>query len=134
MDRTNVSKFTNQPISNNIENELSADEKQRKFFDNYYSNVESVDGAQFDIIRGFLLSKKFDESTVNNLAITLLEVAKEQQIDPTDLITQLDDVDNKLKLNTLLCILLNTTRNRTSILGFNQSNIISDKITRTILA
>ena len=33
----------------------------------------------------------------------------------------------------LLCILLNTTRNRTSILGFNLDKIISTNISRTIL-
>ena len=134
MSITNISEHTNHPFGDNVAKEFTADEKQQKFFDNYYTKVDSVDPAHFDIVRGFLIGKGFDESTIDNLSITLLEVAREQDINPVDLIKQLDDVDNKLKLNTLLCILLNTTRNRTSILGYSLGKTVSSNISRTILA
>jgi len=131
---TDIIENTNVPVNDNIDKELTPDEKQRKFFGNYYKKVGSVDPAQFDIVRGFLLGKKFEESVVDNLTISLLEVAKEQELNPTDMVKQLDEIDGKLKLNTLLCILLNTTRNRTSIIGFNQTKTINANILRTVLA
>ena len=131
---TDTIEKTNVPVNNNIDKELTPDEKQRKFFGNYYKQVGSVDPAQFDIVRGFLLGKKFEESVVDNLTISLLEVAKEQELNPMDMVKQLDEIDGKLKLNTLLCILLNTTRNRTSIIGFNQTKTINANILRTVLA
>ena len=85
-------------------------------------------------MRGFLVGKKFDESTVDNLVISLLEVAKEQDLSIPDLIAQLDGLEDTLQLNTLLSLLLNTTRNRTSVLGFEQTTAVSDNISRTILA
>ena len=50
------------------------------------------------------------------------------------MVQQLDDIEDKLKLNTLLCILLNTTRNRTSVLGYSTAKTVSTKIQRAILA
>ena len=131
MSVTNITEHTNLPYE---DAKITADEKQRKFFDSYYTKDASVDPAQFDIVRGFLVGKKYDETAIDNLTISLLEVAKEQQLNPIDMIQQLDDIDDRLKLNTLLCILLNTTRNRTSILGYTQAKIVSTNISRTILA
>lgn len=130
---TNITQKTNLPIHDSKYSELSVDDKQRQFFSNYYTQVDSVDPALFDLVRGFLVGKNFDESTVDNLAISLLEVAKEQDLSIPDLIQQLEGVENTLKLNTLLSILLNTTRNRTSILGFQQTESIVKNISRTIL-
>ena len=96
MSYTNFTEHTNLPVNDNIDKNLSSDEKQRKFFGSYYTKTESVDPAQFDIIRGFLLGKKFGETVVDNLAISLLEVAKEQGLNPIDMMQQLDDIDDKL--------------------------------------
>jgi len=131
---TNFVENTNFPVDDQVSDQMSADAKQRKFFDNYYTKVGSVDPAQFDIVRGFLLSKGLDEASIDNLTISLLEVSKEQGLNPVDLVKQLDDVKDKLKLNTLLCILLNTTRNRTSILGYSEAKLVSTNIQRAILA
>jgi len=131
---TNFVENTSFPIQEQADQSFSSDKKQRKFFDNYYTKVDSVDPAQFDIVRGFLLGRGLDTSTVDNLTISLLEVAKEQQLDPVELIDQLELVEDKIQLNTILCILLNTTRNRTSVLGYSQATVISEKIQRAILA
>ena len=85
-------------------------------------------------MRGFLQRKNLEETSIDNLTISLLEVAKEQQLNPIDMVQQLDDIEDKLKLNTLLCILLNTTRNRTSVLGYSTAKTVSTKIQRAILA
>ena len=77
---TNITQKTNLPIHDSKYSELSVDDKQRQFFSNYYTQVDSVDPALFDLVRGFLVGKNFDESTVDNLAISLLEVAKEQDV------------------------------------------------------
>ena len=129
----NVNK-TNLPIFDDTFAEFTQDEKQKQFFSNYYTQVDSINPAHFDIVRGFLVGKKFDESTVDNLVISLLEVAKEQDLSVPDLIAQLDGLEDTLQLNTLLSLLLNTTRNRTSVLGFEQTTAVSDNISRTILA
>ena len=129
----NVNK-TNLPIFDDTFAEFTQDEKQKQFFNNYYTNVDSVNPAHFDIVRGFLVGKNFDASTVDNLVISLLEVAKEQDLSVPDLIAQLDGLEDTLQLNTLLSLLLNTTRNRTSVLGFEQTTAVSDNISRTILA
>ena len=131
---TNFVENTSLPIHENADGNFSSDVKQRKFFDNYYTKVDSVDPAQFDIVRGFLLGRELEVSTVDNLTITLLEVAKEQQLDPVELIDQLELVDDKIQLNNILCILLNSTRNRTSVLGYGQATVVNTNIQRAILA
>ena len=122
------------PVNTSRSGKLSEDQKRQRFFDNFYTKVQSVDPAQFDIVLGFLDGRGYDDTIKRNLAISLLEIAKEQNVNPVDLINQLDEVKDSLKLNTLLCILLNTTRNRTSILGFKKTTSINSTVQRTILA
>ena len=131
---TNFVENTAFPVDEHAADQMSADAKQRKFFDSYYTKVGSVDPAQYDIVRGFLQRKNLEETSIDNLTISLLEVAKEQGLNPIDMVQQLDDIEDKLKLNTLLCILLNTTRNRTSVLGYSTAKTVSTKIRRAILA
>lgn len=131
---TNYYKNTSLPVNTTEKGKPSLDDKREAFFGNYYSKVQSVDPAQFDLIIGFLEGRGYDESVKRNLAISLLEIAKEQNVNPVDLINQLDEVKEELKLNTLLCILLNTTRNRTSVVGFSRTNQINNTVKRTILA
>jgi hypothetical protein len=131
---TNYYKSTAMPVNNTPSGKLSDEEKRQRYFNNYYTKVQSVDPAQFDIVLGFLDGRGYDDTVKRNLAISLLEIAKEQNVDPIDLINQLSEVQDSLKLNTLLCILLNTTRNRTSVLGFRKSTQINSTVQRTILA
>lgn len=131
---TNYYKNTAVPVNNNADGSLSSDDKRRRYFDNYYTKTTSVDPALFDIVSGFLEGRGYDKTTKDNLSITLLEIAKEQQVDPIELVKQLEIVPDKLKLNTLLCILMNTSRNRTSVLGFDHTKTINKNIKRTILA
>ncbi len=131
---TNYYKNTALPVNTLKSGKLSNDEKRQKYFDNYYTAVQSVDPAQFDIVLGFLDGRGYDDTVKKNLAITILEIAKEQNVNPIDLIDQLSTVEDSLQLNTLLCILLNTSRNRTSILGFQKTTSINNTVKRTILA
>lgn len=131
---TNYYKNTALPVNTIKSGKLSNDEKRQRYFDNYYTVVQSVDPAQFDVVIGFLNGRGYDDTVKKNLAITILEIAKEQNVDPMDLINQLGEVEDSLQLNTLLCILLNTSRNRTSILGFKKTTSINNTVKRTILA
>ena len=65
---TNITQKTNLPIHDSKYSELSVDDKQRLFFSNYYTQVDSVDPALFDLVRGFLVGKNFDESKTKNIA------------------------------------------------------------------
>jgi|14_taG_2_1085336.scaffolds.fasta_scaffold01561_11 hypothetical protein len=131
---TNYYKNTAVPVNTTSNGKPSIDEKRQRYFDNYYTKVQSVDPAQFDIVNGFLEGRNYSESVKRNLSISLLEIAKEQGLSVTDLINQLSTIEDTLKLNTLLCILFNTTRNRTSVIGFSQSNKVISTVQRTILA
>jgi len=131
---TNYYKNTAVPVNTTSSGKPSIDEKRQRYFDNYYTKVQSVDPAQFDIVNGFLEGRNYSESVKRNLSISLLEIAKEQGLSVTDLINQLSTIEDTLKLNTLLCILFNTTRNRTSVIGFSQSNKVISTVQRTILA
>ncbi len=131
---TNYYKNTAVPVNTTSNGKPSIDEKRQRYFDNYYTKVQSVDPAQFDIVNGFLEGRNYSESVKRNLSISLLEIAKEQGLSVTDLINQLSTMEDTLKLNTLLCILFNTTRNRTSVIGFSQSNKVISTVQRTILA
>lgn len=127
-------KNTALPVNSLQQGKLTADQKRQKYFDNYYTSVKSVDPAQFDIVLGFLKGRGFDETVQRNLAISILEIAKEQNINPLDLIEQLDQVKEAIQLNTLLCLILNTARNRTSVIGFDKPKVLNNTIKRTILA
>lgn len=127
-------KNTALPVNSLQQGKLTADQKRQKYFDNYYTSVKSVDPAQFDIVLGFLKGRGFDETVQRNLAISILEIAKEQNINPLDLIEQLDQVKEAIQLNTLLCLILNTARNRTSVIGFEKPKVLNNTIKRTILA
>jgi len=131
---TNYYKNTAQPINETSSGKLSVDDKRQKFFNNYYTKVQSVDPAQYDIVIGFLKGRGYEESVQRNLSITLMEIAVEQDVNIVDLINQLEEVKDSIKLNTLLCILCNTTRNRTSVLGFKKDGSINSTVKRTILA
>ena len=116
---TNVTENTSLPVHGNQVQEYTRDQKTNKFFDNFYSANVSVDPNEYELIRGFLKEKKIPESSIDNLAITLAEVAKEQGLSAADII-DLSSTSGDVQLDTIFCILLNTTRNRTSVLGFKK--------------
>jgi hypothetical protein len=128
---SSITQNTNLPIYSDQAKTVSSEKKQRNFFGNYHTKVGAVNPVDYDLIRGYLLGKNMDESSIDNLSITLVEVAKEQGIEITELIDLLD-TGGDLNLNTVLCILLNTTRNRTSVVGFRAPVTTSSEIRRLI--
>ena len=93
----------------------------------------SIDPTEFDIVKSHLLAKGIDETAIDSLTVSLLNSATIQNFDITRLINILDTSDS-FQLNTVICILLNVTRNRTSILGFTQPQQINQNTERLIIA
>ena len=77
---TNYYKNTAVPVNTTSNGKPSIDEKRQRYFDNYYTKVQSVDPAQFDIVNGFLEGRNYSESVKRNLSISLLEIKRTRTI------------------------------------------------------
>lgn len=109
---------SNLPISENID---SSDEI-KSFFNNYFNQPLTFPATQIDAVVGFFIKRGFEEEAAKATAIVLLSQAKVENVNVFKLLDTLKGVDN-LQLSQVVTEVLNTSRDKTSFLGFNIINI-----------
>lgn len=117
-------------LPNNIT--TSSGTEIKTMLDKTYQNQINFPSDQIDAVTNFFIKNNFDISSAQNLTITLLNQAK---IDNVNVFTLLDKLKilNGVQLNQVVTEILNSYREKTSILGYRIQPNINNIEKRNIL-
>jgi dimeric dUTPase (all-alpha-NTP-PPase superfamily) len=122
MQATNLKKI-------NLLNETDA----RKYFEEYFKQQPMVSGNINDALITFFEGLADNRESALALAAAVIYTAREQQIDPMQVLTEFSKMSNG-DLSAYLCVFLNYNRVGTSLLGVNNNPIKNKYVERNIRA
>jgi hypothetical protein len=111
-------KPTNLPQNDNAEFNDSSQEV-RNFFDKFYQKEISFPVNQIDATVGYFLKRGFEEQAAKSLTIVLLSQARQDNVNVFQLIDTLKGLTD-IQLSAIVTEILNSYREKTSILGYRK--------------
>jgi len=106
--------------------------KTQKYFNNFYQENLAIDQNTNDAIVGYFEQYTQNIESARLLAQAVIDTAASQRIDPMQVLTQFQNLNNN-ELNTFLSLYLNTGRIPTSLLAIKNRPITNPYVERTIL-
>lgn len=97
--------------------EKEQEEEVRAFFNNFFNSQITFPSNQIDAIVGYFLKRGFDDQSARSTAIVLLNQAKVDGVNVFKLIDTLSGLTD-VQLSSVVTEILNSSRDRTSILGY----------------
>lgn len=119
--------ITNIPVTTS---DSSTDVKQ--FFDKFFVNEVTFPANEVDAVVGFFVKNGFDVESSRNTAIVLLNQAKVDNVKVFKLIDTLK-VLSDVQLSQVVAQILNTYREKTSLLGYRIAPLVNQFESRNIL-
>lgn len=104
----------------------------KSFFNNYYNEPLTFPANQIDAIVGFFIRRGFDEQAAKSTSIVLLTQAKIENVNVFKLLDTLKGTDS-LQLSQIITEIINSTRDKTSFLGYNIVNVEETFESRNII-
>ena len=132
MARTRYTNLPNTDLSTTQQN-LSAEQKTKTFFDGYFEQDVKISGAEWDLVYAFAKKKTQNEEAARSLAEAIVTSADALEDDPQAIIKQLSQYEG-LELDQVLSLYFNETRRDTSLLGFSQTITPNKYVSRNIRA
>ena len=112
-----------------VEDTTSTTTKEVKaFFDRYFNQQLTFPSNQIDAVVGFFEKRGFDKIASQSTGIVLLTQAKVEGINPFKIIDTLKGL-TEVQLSRVVTEILNTYRQKTSVLGYKL--IIEDETTES---
>ncbi len=105
----------------------------REFFDKYFQTQVTFPVGQIDAVVGFFLKRNFQEQAARSTAIVLLNQAKIDNVNVFELLDSLKGLTD-LNLNHVVTEVLNTSRDRSSTLGYTIPTVVNTTESRNIRA
>lgn len=104
----------------------------KNFFDNYFVHEVTFPSNQIDATVGFFLKRDFDIESARSTAIVLLNQARIDNVNVFDLLDTLKTL-NDVQLSQIVAQVLNSSREKTSLLGYRIEQVENNYETRNIL-
>ena len=111
---------------------LDSSEEVKEFFDKFFVNQVSFPSVQIDAVVGFFLKREFDVESARSTAIVLLNQARIENVNVFELLDKLTPLTD-VQLSQVVAQVLNTYREKTSLLGYRIETLKNDYETRNIL-
>lgn len=122
----------NLPQPNNDVTTNSSD-SVKQFFDKFYQTAVVFPSNQIDAVVGFFQRRGFDLDSSRSTAIVILNQAKADNVNPFQLLDSMKSLTDS-QLGQLVAQVLNTYREKTSLLGYRVAPIANNYESRNILA
>lgn len=107
-------------------------ENVKQFFDRYYQTPVTFPSNQIDAVVGFFQRRGFDIESARSTAITLLTQAKNEGISVFQLLDTMKSLTD-VQLSQLVAQVLNSSREKTSLLGYRVAPVANPYESRNIL-
>lgn len=104
----------------------------KQFFDKFYTNQISFPSNQIDAVVGFFLKHGFDIESASSTGIVLLNQARADNVNVFELVDSLKALDD-VQLSQVVAQILNSYREKTSVLGYRVTPPEDDFESRNIL-
>lgn len=119
-------------MNTNLPTNPNSGQEVKEFFDKYYEQKISFPAAQIDITVGFFLKRDFDLDSARSVAIVLLNQARNDNVNVNSLLDTLKTLTD-VQLSQVVAQVLNTYREKTSLLGYCIADIENTYESRNIL-
>jgi hypothetical protein len=107
-------------------------EDVRRFFDKFFVHEVTFPSNQIDAVVGFFLKNGFDPDSARSTGIVLLNQARLDNINVFQLVDSLKKLTD-VQLSQVVAQILNSYREKISLLGFRISNIADTYESRNIV-
>jgi hypothetical protein len=118
----------------NLPNSVTGDSsvEVRQFFDKFFVNQISFPSNQIDAVVGFFLKHGFDPDSARSTSIVLLNQARTDNINVFELVDTLKKL-SEIQLSQVVAQVLNTYREKISLLGYRIAPLANNYESRNIL-
>lgn len=120
--------ITNLPTSA----QASSETEIKQFFDKFYTTEVSFPAAEIDAVIGFFQRREFDITSARSIAIVLLNQARSDDVNVFTLLETLKSIPT-MQLSSVVAQILNSYREKTSLVGYRTSISDNSYETRNIL-
>jgi hypothetical protein len=104
----------------------------RTFFDKFFANQVSFPAAEIDATVAFFQKRGFDTESARSTAIVLLNQARADNVNVFELLDQLKNLTD-IQLNQIVAQIINSYREKTSLLGYRVAPLADNYESRNIL-
>lgn len=104
----------------------------KEFFDRYFVHKVSFPANEIDAVVGFFLKHGFDESSAASTSIVLLNQARVDNINVFQLVDSLKQL-SEVELSQVVAQIINSYREKTSLLGYRTAPLEDNFESRNIL-
>ena len=104
----------------------------KQFFDKFYTTEVSFPAAEIDAVIGFFQRREFDITSSRSIAIVLLNQARSDDVNVFTLLETLKSIPT-MQLSSVVAQILNSYREKTSLVGYRTSISDNSYETRNIL-
>lgn len=104
----------------------------KQFFDKFFIHQVSFPAGQIDAVVGFFLKHGFDIESAKSTSIVLLNQARVDNVNVFQLIDTLKSL-TEIQLGQIVAQILNSYREKTSLLGYRIKPLVDRYETRNIL-
>ena len=126
----NNNTYSNLPPEKEIK---SSSDSTVRAFDTYYSKPLEISSDVLSAMSGFFEKRGFQQTAAESVSITIIKQAKKDGYNPMQILDTLKGLDT-VEISALVSEILNYNRFKTSFLGYAQSFVANDEVTRNILA
>lgn len=103
------------------ENSNDSSDEVKTFFSRYFDEPLTFPVSQIDAVVGFFLKRGFSETSAKSTSIVLLSQSKLDNINVFKLLDTLKGLDN-IQLSSIVTQVLNSSREKISLLGYKLTN------------
>jgi hypothetical protein len=111
---------------------ITAPEDVRQFFDKFFVHQVTFPTNEIDAVVGFFLKHGFDPDSARSTSIVLLNQARLDKINVFQLVDTLKKLTD-VQLSQVVAQILNSYREKISLLGFRIANLADTYESRNIL-
>jgi hypothetical protein len=104
----------------------------KQFFDKFFVNAVSFPANEIDASVGFFLKRGFDTEGARSIAIVLLNQARLDNVNSFELLDTLTSLTD-VKLSQIIAQILNSYREKISLLGYRIAPLADSYESRNIL-
>lgn len=119
-------------MTSNLPTETSSTTDVKLFFDNYFKQAVSFPAAEIDAVVGFFLKRNFNQDGARSTAIVLLNQARVENVSVFKLLDTLKAL-TEVQLSQVVAQVLNSSREKTSLLGYRIAQVADTYESRNIL-
>ena len=104
-----------------------------RIFDSFYAITLTINGNEYDIVRGYFVSICATKNIANNFTAVLFRISQETGIPVLDLLGQIQGTGNKLQMNQVISYYLNSFKSKTSLYGVSTVPQSNQPVARNIV-